>query len=58
VVGVNELILKKIDSSGADEKTKKILKDLLLTEFMNQLNNNKTYYDQYDDILSKNVGEN
>ena len=57
MAGINNLIIKKIDNCQADEKTKKMLKDLLVTKFMNQLKNRREFFDKYDDIISKNIGD-
>lgn len=57
MIGLNPLIMNKVLESKFDDKTKRILKDLLSIEFMNQLRNNKNYFDQYDDVISKNVGD-
>jgi hypothetical protein len=56
MIGVNSLILKKIDLLNVSDETKKIIKDLLMVEFMNQQRGIKTFFDQYDDIFSKDLG--
>lgn len=56
MIGINSLIIKKIDSLDVSDETKKVMKDLLMVEFMNQQRGIKAFFDQYDDIFAKDLG--
>jgi hypothetical protein len=52
---INKLILKKIDSLDVSQEQKRILRELIILQRTKQEKGDKSYFDDYEDILSRNL---